>query len=110
MSRIPNTELTERDIPSRNEAWKKILPFALTFNGYAHWGSFQKCREVAERGVKLYRGRQELSQSLTDLRTCLFFEARRWDHLEKDPSEQRMEYIHALNDAIRARVTAQEIS
>jgi hypothetical protein len=110
MSNILNTELTDSDVPARHEVWKKILPFALTFNGYAHWGSFQKCREVAEQGTKLYRGRKGLSQSLTDLRTCLFFEARRFKHFEKDPSERRMDYIYALNDAIRTRVKSGEIA
>ena len=84
MDKIPNSQLIEGDIPSHRASWKKIQPFALSFNGYKHWGSFKRCREVAEEGVTLYRGQKALNQSLTDLRTCLFFEARRWKHLEKE--------------------------
>jgi hypothetical protein len=109
MDKIPNSQLIADDIPSRRAHWKKVLPFAMTFNGYTHWGSFKKCREVADHGVKRFRGEKELNQSLTDLRTCLFFEARRWRHYEKDPSKKGMLYIHALVEAIRLRVVAKEI-
>ena len=110
METIPNTQLIEKDIPSARATWKKIEPFALTFNGYKHWGTFKKCREVADQGVKLYRGRQALNQSLTDLRTCLFFESRRWKHYEKNPTKKGMEYIRALVEAIRVRIQAREFS
>lgn len=110
METIQNSELIKTHIPARRASWEKIRPFALAFNGYAHWGSFKRCREVADRGVKLYRSQQPLDQTLTDLRTCLFFEARRWKHYEKDPSKKGMEYIRALVEAIRVRVAAREIS
>jgi hypothetical protein len=110
MNRIPNSQLIVGDIPSPRATWKKIRPFALSFNGYTHWGSFKKCQEVANLGVKLYRDKQELNQSLTDLRTCLFFEVRRWKHYEREPSRKGMEYIHALTDAIRVRVKSKEIA
>ena len=109
MNKIPNSQLIENDIPSSRASWKKIVPFALTFNGYEHWGTFKKCREVAKHGVDLYRSKQELSQSLTDLRTCLFFEAQRWHHFEKQPSKSGMEYVHALLEAIRLRILAREV-
>jgi hypothetical protein len=109
MNKIPNSQLIENDIPSNRASWKKIEPFALTFDGYKHWGSFKRCREVAEEGVKLYRDQKELTQSLTDLRTCLFFESRRWKHYEKSPSKKGMEYVHILVEAIRVRVLAKEI-
>ena len=101
--------MIENDIPSSGASWRKILPFALTFNGYEHWGTFEKCREIAKQGISLYRSKQGLSQSLTDLRTCLFFEARRWHHFEKKPTESGMEYIYALLEAIRLRVLAREV-
>ena len=109
MDNIPNSQLIEGDIPSNRASWKKIQPFALTFNGYKHWGSFKRCREVAEHGVTLYRGKKVLNQSLTDLRTCLFFEVRRWKHYEKSPSKKGMDYVHGLVEAIRVRVLAKEI-
>jgi hypothetical protein len=110
MNKIPNSQLVEKDIPSRRASWKNIQLFAFTFNGYEQWGSFKKCREIARQGIDLYQSKQELSQSLTDLRTCLFYEARRWHHFEKIPSKKGLEYVHALVEAIRARVVAKEIA
>ena len=110
MNTIPNSLLIEKDLPSRRAAWKNILPFAHTFNGYEHWGSVKKCREVAKRGIVLHRTNQDLEQSLTDLRTCLFFEARRWKHLEKNPSKAALAYVHALVEAIRVRVQSKELA
>ncbi|MBI5953382.1 MAG: hypothetical protein HY865_17135 [Chloroflexi bacterium] len=109
MDKIPNSQLIETDIPTQNASWKKIEPFALTFNGYKHWGSFKKCREVAREGVKLYRENKDLTLSLTDLRTCLFFESRRWKHYEKSPSKKGMEYVRTLVEAIRLHVTAKDL-
>lgn len=110
MNKIPNSQLIVGDLPSRRAAWKNIIPFAQSFNGYEHWGSVQKCREVARRGVALHKANLDLTQSLTDLRTCLFFEARRWKQLEKDPSKAGLEYIRALLEAIRMRVHAKELA
>ena len=70
----------------------------------------EKCREVDKQGIALFKAKQDLDQSLTDLRTCLFFEARRWKHLEKTPTKTGMLYIHALVEAIRVRVQAKELS
>lgn len=110
MNRIPNSQLIEKDIPSRRARWITIETFALTYNGYTQWGTFKKCRTVAKQGITLYKENKELNQSLTDLRTCLFFEARRWKHFEKTPNKKGLEYIHALVEAIRMRVTAKELS
>ena len=110
MKKIPNNQLIEGDIPSQRAVWKNIEPFAFTFNGYDQWGSFKKCREIALLGITAYRNNQGLDQSLTDLRTCLFFEARRWKHFKKKPTQQGMDYIHALLGAIRLRVLAKEFS
>jgi hypothetical protein len=110
MDKIPNSQLLDEDLPSRRATWKKIIPFAQSFNGYEHWGSVQKCREVAKQGVALHKSRRDLNQSLTDLRTCLFFEARRWKHLKKNPTKSGLEYVHALVEAIRVRVRAKELA
>jgi hypothetical protein len=110
MNKIPNSQLIEKDIPSNKATWKKIQPFALTFNGYEHWGTFKKCREVAQQGIIQYKAKKALTLSLTDLRTCLFFEAMRWKHYEKEPTKHGMEYIRALSEAIRVRVQAREIN
>jgi hypothetical protein len=110
MNKIPNSQLINGDLPSRRAAWKIISAFAHSFNGYEHWGSVQKCREVAKKGIVLHKSRQILTQSLTDLRTCLFFEARRWKHLEKNPSKAGLVYVHALVEAIRLHVQAKDLT
>jgi hypothetical protein len=110
MNKIPNSQLIDGDLPSRYAAWKNIIPFAHSFNGYEHCGSVQKCREVARQGVALHKANQDLTQSLSDLRTCLFFEARRWKHLEKNPSKTGLVYVHALVEAIRVRVHMKELA
>jgi hypothetical protein len=110
MDKIPNSLLHKADIPSRRAPWIKIIPFALTFNGYEHCGSVQKCRDIARQGVALHKENHDLNQSLSDLRTCLFFEARRWKHLEKKPTPSGLRYIRALLEEIRIRVQANELS
>src|SRR5689334_448467 len=65
---LANSELTPADIPSFKESWGRIEPFALTFDGFRYWGSVEKCAEVAH---------EKRMGTLTDLRTCLFYEARR---------------------------------
>ena len=60
--------------------------------------------------MSFHRKQEPLGQSLTDLRTCLFFESRRWEHFKKDPTKKGMIYIHALVEAIRMRVLTKEIA
>ena len=110
MNKIPNSQLINNDLPSRRAAWKNIIPFAQTFNGYEYWGSVKKCREVARYGVSLHKSNHGLNQSLTDLRTCLFFEVRRWKHLERNPNKAGLLYVHALVEAIRIRVQGKEFA
>jgi len=94
---IGNKNLTMADIPSPDASWREIAEFALTFDGYEFWGSFEKCAEIANA-----KGQH----SLTDLRTCLFFEQRRWRHFGEDPDREAMMYIRALVEKIRSWVSA----
>ena len=101
---IANTELSESDLPSPDAGWREIGRFALSFNGYEAWGSFRKCADVADRWADAVRATATLPDSLTELRTCLFFEQRRWRHFGFDPDEEAMRYIGALVEEIRKRV------
>lgn len=96
---IGNAELSVGDIPSFKETWSRIEPFALTFDGYGYWGSIDKCAEIAEKPPA----------TLTDLRTCLFFEARRWAHQGKQPDAQSMKRIRALVFAIKEKVRSGQL-
>lgn len=105
---IDNADLAEGDLPSASAEWYEIGRFALSFNGYERWGSFRKCAEIGNRGAEAFRAEGALPESLTELRTCLFFEQRRWRHFGFDPDEQGMEYIRALVERIREKVRAEQ--
>jgi hypothetical protein len=94
---ISNMQLRADKLPPPDADWEAIQRFALTFNGYTYWGSFERCSEIANAR----RG-----ETLTELRTCLFFEQRRWRHFGYSPDEESMAYIRRLLEQIRARVAA----
>lgn len=104
MKVISNTDLTEGILPPPVTSWYIASGFAHNFNGYEHWGSFEKCADVANQGREHFQKLKLPPSTLTDLRTCLFFEARRWRHYGYDPGVDDMVYIHALVEEIRRRV------
>ena len=93
-----NLELCPADVPSFKEAWERIEPFALTFDGVQYWGSVEKSAEVAK---------SKRMETLAELRTCLYYEAKRW--AGKSPDNLSMRYIRALMYAIREKVTASNV-
>src|SRR5262245_31371071 len=70
--------------------------FSHTFDGDFEWGSRTKCAEVANA---------HRHNTLTELRTCLFFEQRRWNHFGDRPDAEAMTYIHGLIAAISKKVS-----
>ena len=100
MRAIVNDSLRLEDVPSLDATWSEIAEFALTFNGYEEWGSFEKCAEIANAR------RQD---SLTDLRTCLFFEQRRWRHFGEDPDDETLAYLRNLVEKVRSYVSARNM-
>jgi len=105
---IANKDLKTGDIPHPGADWGVVGRFALSFNGYEHWGSFERCAAVAYRGREAFETGHALPVTLTELRTCLFFEQRRWRHYGYDPDERAMAYIRALVEGIRERVRTEE--
>ena len=99
MREIPNNILKPTDIPGPDVDWGDIGEFVLTFDGYEAWGSFEKCAEIANA---------QQHDSLTALRTCLFFEQRRWRHFGYKPDEEVMEYIQDVVENIHIQVTIAE--
>lgn len=96
MSReVANTDLTPTDIPPADADWYTIAEFALTYDGYQRWGSFEKCAEIANA---------QRHGSLDELRTCLFFEQRRWRHFGDEPDAESMAYIRGVVEKIRGIV------
>ncbi len=78
MNVIPNAQLTLAQVPLAEADLGQIATFALTFDGYQHWGSFAACAQIANRWQQAFEVDRSLPPSLTGLRTCLFFELRRW--------------------------------
>ena len=95
-----NDELRLDQVPEPEADWPTISAFALTFNGYEVWGSFQKCAQIANIA------NMACHSTLTELRTCLFFEQRRWRHFGDEPDEEAMEYIRSVVQKIRAKLAA----
>ena len=100
MDAIPNARLRPVDLPPPDADWPAVWRFADTFNGFQHWGSLEKCAEVANA---------QRCSTLTELRTCLFFECRRWHHYGDQPDEESAPYIRGLVDRIRSKVAAGEV-
>ena len=93
---IPNEQLIAARIPPSDSDWDKIQRFALTFDGYTRWG-FETCAAIAN---------ERRNSTLTELRTCLFFEQRPWRHVGEAPDEESMAYIQSVVEEIRRRVLA----
>ncbi len=100
MKSISNEQLRVEDLPSPGADWCAIQTFALTFDGYAQWGSFEKCAEIAN---------QRKASTLTEMRTCLFFEQRRWRHFGEDPPQEDMPYMRDLIEKIRSRLVDKQL-
>jgi hypothetical protein len=98
---VPNSDLHPADIPAAGASWEDIWRFADTFQGYKHWGSFEACARIAN---------EQRHATLTDLRTCLFFECRRWQHYGDDPDEEAEPYVRGLVAEITKRVASGDIA
>lgn len=99
LRQISNAELQLSDIPSATASMDAVSEFGDTFNGYKHWGSFKACADIAN---------QQKHDTLTELRTCLFFEQRRWHHYGDVPDAEAEAYQRGLVEAIRRKVAANE--
>jgi hypothetical protein len=101
---IANADLRIDHIPAPDASWSRITEFALTFNGYTHYDG--NCADLANRSAANFAETGDLPDSLTDLRTCLFFEQRRYHHFGHPPDEEALTYLRALIERIRHKVEA----
>lgn len=86
MPYISTRDLRPADVPSPDASIDEILRFAETYS-YEDAGGFQAAASVAN---------SRRHKSLDDLRTCLFFEFRRWRHYGVEPSEEALLYFREL--------------
>ena len=100
---VPNGELNAVDVPGPNAGWGELGWFALTLNGYQAIGN-DRIGPQANGSVHYYaeHGRIDPGLDLTQLRSCLFFEQRRYRHFGHEPDETAVPYLRSLVEAIRA--------
>lgn len=94
--------LTVAGIPAPDADLLEVWRFALQFDGYGVYGSNPALGEVANRASERWHRSGELPSDPVVLRSCLFFEQRRWRHLAVDPTGRSLEYVRALVESIRA--------
>ncbi len=83
--------------------WPDGNEFALTFNAYERVGNFEAVAEAGNAAAGAFAENGSLPPDIAGLRTCLFFEQRRYRHLDmdayRDPDSRR--YLRALLARIR---------
>lgn len=95
MQQIPNEELTAETVPSADADWPSIGAFAKTFNGDFYAGSPSRASEIAA---------SQSHGTLSELRTCLFYEWRRYRAVGIAPDDRTMGYVRELLDKIRKKL------
>lgn len=98
---IPNAALHLEHLPAPQAPLRIVEEFALTFNGYVRWPDSPSCGEVAKQTMGHFKQTGRFPQDLDLLRSCLFFEQRRWRHYGDLPEGDDLSYIYALVEAIR---------
>lgn len=99
MKPISNFDLTLADVPPADASMDIICHFAHTFEGYKHWGSFNACADVANA---------QRHGTLSELRTCLFFEFRRERHTGEPIEGEEEQYVRGILEKMRAKIRANE--
>lgn len=97
---LTNEALELACVPPSDARWKELEKFALSLNGYEAIG--QPLGTLAD----MHARDGTLPVDLTELRSCLFFEQRRWRQFEEPPAGKPMEHILRLLEAIRSAVAA----
>jgi len=93
---IPNEDLRVSDAPPDDASCEEIARFALTFDGYAYWGSSEGCA---------WEANERRHGTLAELRTCLFFEQRRWRHFGDEPDRDALNYMQSLVTSTRHKIS-----
>ena len=104
---VAHEDLTRDHLPHPRDPFEEVVGFAYTFDGYARFG-MEMCGAMANRGLKQFLELGELpgwlAGDLDRLRACLYFEARRWILLEREPDTRALIYVHSVIDAIGSRI------
>lgn len=94
---ISSLDLTLGDIPPDDVEIESLEMFALTFDGYDFWGSFEACAEQARFDC----------QCIDHLRTRLFFHQRAGRHGDGLQRNEAVPVLRALRSTLSATVPAE---
>ena len=100
---VPHHALTRAEVPSLRAEFDDVITFAYSYDGYARYG-LEGCGELANTTLRRFLAERVLPGDLDVLRACLFFEARRWIVLEREPDTRARLYVGALLEAIEDRL------
>src|SRR5215469_15873231 len=94
---VPNENLTASAVPPITAPWRTIVVFAQTMDGYKTIGQ-KECAQLANRVKGVFESNALLPDTLSlgELRLCLFFEQRRFNHFGHEPQGADRIFVNAL--------------
>ena len=104
-SRSPqgSARLRKKDVPTLEDGnanrWEQFTSFALALNWYEVFGD--ELGTLANRELERFERGEPLAGDVDLLRTCLFFEQRRWRHFGVEPDGPTWSYISRTLDTLR---------
>lgn len=106
---IPNDRLTTSVVPQATASWQTIVGFAHTMDGDKAIGR-KECAQLANRVKSEFSVNASSIEtlSLTELRLCLFFEQRRFNHFGHEPQDTDRIFINALLEAIQNKIRSHD--
>jgi len=96
---ISDADLKLCKIPPPLTEWHELCDFCLSIDGYATFTQ-EKQQQL------MYR--KYIPATLTELRTALFLEQRKFRGWDTYPEENDLTYLHALVEAIRAHIVLRD--
>ncbi len=106
---IPNERLKQEHLPRPDDDQLVWVQFALTFDGYAEKGTQEACAAFANAAREHWKQSGTLPVGLSNLRTALFFEQRRWRWSnEVRLNESEWHYWRSLVEAIRSELPQED--